>query len=454
MSTIVPRNPPVQPGVHKASAHHLEIQKNVVTDHIDSNKVIVSSYLSKRSSKTHQWKKRWVVLRNCQLSYYKDSSEHKANKVINRANLQSFSRIPDNQKYHFAIYTNNKVLHFKTLEKAVYKNWILALEEFFKENAEEDEIEDKEGKSSDKIKTKENEVQETKTEIPKKPEFKRQLTSQSYADNEREEDDEDEDEEEDGDEEDGDQNSSQKSQNLVSLSSNSLSQLHPSQGTRQSLVMSVKRTNSYADEYSGPEDPYLSSGVSDSQLQDSPTFATAPFTLQHSIKVAEEDEEQEQGTDVMTKELPKQMENLIVEKVEIDKAKKSEPESQKLTKKESPVSEEEDEYLIEMGHLLRLRKRYNQWKRFYIVLTNKKLYFYKSESISKVYKVIDVRNIIDVIELDPMSRSKQWCLLIITPLKRIRFCASSEEEMIKWLSSLKAIIMRNKNRKITRKEKT
>ncbi|ABN66781.1 predicted protein, partial [Scheffersomyces stipitis CBS 6054] len=285
-------------------------------DHIDSNKVIVSSYLSKRSSKTHQWKKRWVVLRNCQLSYYKDSSEHKANKVINRANLQSFSRIPDNQKYHFAIYTNNKVLHFKTLEKAVYKNWILALEEFFKENAEEDEIEDKEGKSSDKIKTKENE-----------------------------------DEEEDGDEEDGDQNSSQKSQNLVSLSSNSLSQLHPSQGTRQSLVMSVKRTNSYADEYS-----------------------------------------------------------------------------------------EEDEYLIEMGHLLRLRKRYNQWKRFYIVLTNKKLYFYKSESISKVYKVIDVRNIIDVIELDPMSRSKQWCLLIITPLKRIRFCASSEEEMIKWLSSLKAII--------------
>ena len=52
----------------------LSLHADSPDEQIDDNKVLLSSYLLKRSAKTHQWKKRWVVLRNRQLSYYKDSS--------------------------------------------------------------------------------------------------------------------------------------------------------------------------------------------------------------------------------------------------------------------------------------------------------------------------------------------------------------------------------------------
>ncbi|ODV81443.1 PH-domain-containing protein [Suhomyces tanzawaensis NRRL Y-17324] len=291
------------------------------TSQVDSNRLLVSSYLYKRSSKTHQWKKTWVTLRKCQLGYYKDSSEHKPIKVINRADLLSFNEIPDNHKYHFAIYTSKKVIHFRCEDSNALHAWKHALGVFFEESAD--------------------------LYVEKSP-------------------------------------------------------------PEMTLLGPVDL------EYSGPEDMYLSSGLSDSPM---------PHDHSHQFQLAQPTIDEEDEDDIRRK-----------------------PRSAQVPPPPLASSESEpDEYLIEEGHLLRLRKRYNQWKRLYIVLTSRALYFYKNAGDqSKPIKVIPVLDLVDVIELDPISTSKVWCLLVITPLKRLRFNASSEEEMIRWLSALKTLIAQGK----------
>lgn len=99
-----------------------------------------------------------------------------------------------------------------------------------------------------------------------------------------------------------------------------------------------------------------------------------------------------------------------------------------------------EETILETGHLLRLKKRYKHWTDQWVVLTNERLLFYKNEKSKSVVKEIEIENLIDVVEMDAMSKSKQYCMQLITPEKRMRFCAPSEEDLIRWLAAIKAVI--------------
>ena len=96
--------------------------------------------------------------------------------------------------------------------------------------------------------------------------------------------------------------------------------------------------------------------------------------------------------------------------------------------------------ILETGFLLRLKRRYKQWRNQYVVLTNGKIEFYKNERSKNPLKVIPIEDLIDVVELDAISKSKQFCMQLITPEKRIKFCAQSEDDLIRWLAAIKAII--------------
>ncbi|KAG5369787.1 putative PH domain-containing protein [Yarrowia sp. C11] len=99
--------------------------------------------------------------------------------------------------------------------------------------------------------------------------------------------------------------------------------------------------------------------------------------------------------------------------------------------------------LIAEGPLLRLKKRYNQWQRQYAVLTTESLSFYKTQSSAHLHKkpikTIAVDQLLDVVELDPLSKSKPFCMQLITPAKRIRFSLDSEADLTKWLVAIKSI---------------
>lgn len=43
-------------------------------------------------------------------------------------------------------------------------------------------------------------------------------------------------------------------------------------------------------------------------------------------------------------------------------------------------------------------------------------------------------------ELDALSKNKQYCMQLITPEKRLQFAANTEEDLTRWLASIKFTI--------------
>lgn len=309
---------------------------NSMVTSVNEHEIIISSYLLKRN-KSHNWQKKWFVLRRNQLSYYKDSKEYKASKVIPIGDILSFTKIPDNHPNHFIIVTNERIYHLRSVDSGDFNKWIEALDQVLKINEQEEE----EMVGANNI-------------------FKPRKISDNLI--------------------------------IKDAKTNSI----------EDLNHDIQQLN-----FSGTDDNFTS-GLSDGGV-------SCPTHYNHSTS----------SFHPLPPPIPE--EEVLAEQAQYNSLASDSP-----------------EHVIDKGYLLRLRKRYNQWKRYYIILTNRYLYFYKSsrdsEHTDKYYKRIDLSELIDVVELDPLSKSKIYCMLLITPMKRIRFCAENEDELTKWLVLLKTII--------------
>ena len=61
--------------------------------------------------------------------------------------------------------------------------------------------------------------------------------------------------------------------------------------------------------------------------------------------------------------------------------------------------------------------------------------------------IIPLSNILNAVEMDPISRSKAHCMQIIAEEKSYRFCASSEDALAEWLGALKSQLAKRKEKK-------
>ena len=106
----------------------------------------------------------------------------------------------------------------------------------------------------------------------------------------------------------------------------------------------------------------------------------------------------------------------------------------------------DDERVVWHGYLLCLKTNggVRQWKRLWVVLRPKSLAIYKDESEYAARLIIPLSNIIDAVEIDPVSRTKFHCMQIIAEEKSYRFCAPSEEALARWLGALKSQLARRK----------
>ena len=124
---------------------------------------------------------------------------------------------------------------------------------------------------------------------------------------------------------------------------------------------------------------------------------------------------------------------------------------------------ESDERVIWHGHLFCLKSKggVRQWKRLWVVLRPKNLAFYKNDEVlcHQVHVVfwhssplqeyaanliLPLSNIINAVEIDPISRSKRHCMQIIAEEKSYRFCALSEDGLAEWLGALKSQLAKRK----------
>ena len=105
------------------------------------------------------------------------------------------------------------------------------------------------------------------------------------------------------------------------------------------------------------------------------------------------------------------------------------------------------ERVVRQGRLqvLRTKGGVKQWKNLWVVLRPKSLSFYKNEQEYSTVKLLSMSSVIDAAEIDPVSRTKQFCLQLITEDKTYKCCAPDEEALAKWLGSLKSVVAKRQN---------
>jgi hypothetical protein len=85
-----------------------------------------------------------------------------------------------------------------------------------------------------------------------------------------------------------------------------------------------------------------------------------------------------------------------------------------------------------------------QWKKSWGVLRPRNLILYKDDSESSVLFLLYLSSIVNVVETDPMSRTKKHCMQIITDEKSYRFCQHDEEALVQCLGAFKSLLAKRR----------
>ncbi|KAF2486179.1 hypothetical protein BDY17DRAFT_241359, partial [Neohortaea acidophila] len=107
---------------------------------------------------------------------------------------------------------------------------------------------------------------------------------------------------------------------------------------------------------------------------------------------------------------------------------------------------QEEERVVYHGwiYLLKSKSGVRQWKKVWLVVRPKGLAFYKNEAEYTALLVLSLSNIIDAVEIDPISKSKTFCMQIISEERNYRLCAIDEESLTRCLGALKSLLSKRK----------
>lgn len=109
-------------------------------------------------------------------------------------------------------------------------------------------------------------------------------------------------------------------------------------------------------------------------------------------------------------------------------------------------AEKDLERVIWQGYLLWLKSKsgVRQWKDSWVVIRPKNITFYKNNSEYLPILIIPVSSIVNVVEIDPISKTKKFCLQFITEEKSYRFCAHNEDDLDNSIGAIKSLLARRK----------
>jgi hypothetical protein len=95
-------------------------------------------------------------------------------------------------------------------------------------------------------------------------------------------------------------------------------------------------------------------------------------------------------------------------------------------------------------YVLKSKGGVRQWKKVWVVLRPKALGLYKNEEEYSANLIVPFDSIIDAVDIDAASRSKQHCMQVISEEKNFRFCAPDEDSLAKWLGAFKSLLIKRK----------
>lgn len=93
---------------------------------------------------------------------------------------------------------------------------------------------------------------------------------------------------------------------------------------------------------------------------------------------------------------------------------------------------------------LKHKRGVKQWKNCWAVLRPRNLILYKDESEYTAAFIMALSVVVNVVDVDPISKNKLHCMQIITDEKRYRFCAHDEEALVHCLGAFKSLLSKRK----------
>ncbi|KAI8931959.1 hypothetical protein NX059_010858 [Plenodomus lindquistii] len=106
----------------------------------------------------------------------------------------------------------------------------------------------------------------------------------------------------------------------------------------------------------------------------------------------------------------------------------------------------DDERVVYHGWLYVLKSKggVRQWKKVWVVLRPKCLAFYKNEQEYSANVIIPFSSIIDAVDIDAVSKSKQYCMQVISEDKNFKFCAPDENSLARCLGAFKSLLAKKR----------
>lgn len=93
---------------------------------------------------------------------------------------------------------------------------------------------------------------------------------------------------------------------------------------------------------------------------------------------------------------------------------------------------------------LRTKGGVRQWKKTWAVLRPRNLILYKDKSEYAATFIIALGSILNVVDIDPVSRHRAHCLQVITEEKSFRFAAQDEEALVQCLGAFKSLLAKRR----------
>lgn len=98
--------------------------------------------------------------------------------------------------------------------------------------------------------------------------------------------------------------------------------------------------------------------------------------------------------------------------------------------------------------LLKSHHGVHQWRSVWAVLRPKTFATYKNEEEYSAQLVIPFSNLVDAVEIDPLSKTKHECFQLIAEERTYRLCAASEGDLDRWLGAFKSLLAKRKESQI------
>ncbi|KAF9582168.1 hypothetical protein BGW38_000556 [Lunasporangiospora selenospora] len=92
--------------------------------------------------------------------------------------------------------------------------------------------------------------------------------------------------------------------------------------------------------------------------------------------------------------------------------------------------------VVRQGYLVKLGNTYKTWRKKWFVLRGDKLTYYKNSKEYQPLGIIPLSSIIDCLQIDPVSKSKLYCMRIVTLKRNFVCCAPDEDTLLQWLDAL------------------